>query len=291
MLRLMLNLRKNKLIIYTVFFININFLLAQDELLSILNEGNDKVYTIATFKATKVINGQSTEITGKKNLNFIIEHRFGTINSGAYELWGLDQALMRMSLDYGLTNFSSLGLARNTHQKTYEFFSKNKIFRQSNFFPFNICMYNSLFINTIRYPLIKNYPFKSRISYLYQILISRKINEFFSFQISPTLIHSNLVSNNLIPNDQFSVGFGQRIKLSKRVTLNSEYFYRFKNFIDNYKNSLSIGFDIETGGHVFQLHLTNSQGMFEKSFINETTGRWLDGDIYFGFNISRIFSL
>jgi hypothetical protein len=54
---------------------------------------------------------------------------------------------------------------------------------------------------------------------------------------------------------------------------------------------LSIGFDIETGGHVFQLHFTNSTGMTERAFITNTTGDWGNGDIHFGFNISRLFTL
>jgi len=89
-----------------------------------------------------------------------------------------------------------------------------------------------------------------------------------------------------------NIGAAARYKLSKRVSLNAEYFYVLPDqLLETFTNSLSLGFDIETGGHVFQLHLSNSTGMFERAFITETVGQWGDGDIHFGFNISRVFTL
>ena len=267
---------------------------AQDDLFSLLEVEDTPQEVTATFKGTRIINGQSVELPAKGNLQFLIEHRFGTINSGAYELWGLDQAQMRMSFDYGLTNTTAIGLARNSFQKTFEASIKSRLVRQkiNGGSPISITSYNAVFANSIRWanPERANL-FSSRLSYAHQIMIARKFNSSLSLQLTPSLIHRNLVDNKDINNDYMALGIGGRYKLTKRVSLNAEYFYQFKRLNELFENSLSIGFDIETGGHVFQLHVTNSQGMFERAFIGETTGKWSAGDLYFGFNISRVFGL
>ena len=267
---------------------------AQDDLFSLLELEDTPQEVTATFKGTRIINGQSVELPAKGNLQFLIEHRFGTINSGAYELWGLDQAQMRMSFDYGLTNNTAIGLARNSFQKTFEASIKSRLVRQkmNGGSPISISSYNAVFANSIRWanPERANL-FSSRLSYAHQIMIARKFNSSLSLQLTPSLIHRNLVDKKDINNDYVALGIGGRYKLTKRVSLNAEYFYQFKRLNELFENSLSIGFDIETGGHVFQLHVTNSQGMFERAFIGETTGKWSAGDLYFGFNISRVFGL
>lgn len=267
---------------------------AQDDLFSLLEVEDTPQEVTATFKGTRIINGQSVELPAKGNLQFLIEHRFGTINSGAYELWGLDQAQMRMSFDYGLTNNTAIGLARNSFQKTFEASIKSRLVSQkmNGGSPISITSYNAVFANSIRWanPERANL-FSSRLSYAHQIMIARKFNSSLSLQLTPSLIHRNLVDKKDINNDYVALGIGGRYKLTKRVSLNAEYFYQFKRLNELFENSLSIGFDIETGGHVFQLHVTNSQGMFERAFIGETTGKWSAGDLYFGFNISRVFGL
>jgi hypothetical protein len=132
----------------------------------------------------------------------------------------------------------------------------------------------------------------SKLYYSGQILLGRKFSESFSFQVMPTIIHYNLVEGVNDPNDVFSIGAGSRMKLSKRVSINVEYYYQLPDYkLPETTNSLSIGFDIETGGHVFQLYVTNSSGMTERSFIAETNGDFFKGDIRFGFTISRVFTI
>tara|TARA_B110000902_G_scaffold119675_1_gene140354 strand:- start:451 stop:1305 length:855 start_codon:yes stop_codon:yes gene_type:complete len=267
---------------------------AQDDLFSLLGDDTSSQEVRATFKGTRVINGQSIELPSKGDLQFVIEHRFGTINSGAYELWGLDQSQMRMSFDYGITNNIAIGVARNSFQKTYEASVKSKLLKQKsqNGSPVSITSYHAIFANSIHWatPERENL-FSSRLSYAHQVMIARKFNQSFSLQLTPTYIHRNLVELESINNDYLALGLGGRYKLTKRVSLNAEYFHQLERPNENFTNSLSLGFDIETGGHVFQLHITNSQGMFERAFIGETTGKWSEGDLYFGFNISRVFGL
>ncbi len=291
--------KANFFILAILFSVN-SYAFAQDDLLNMLEDGAEPEisYTTATFKSTRVLNGQSIERMREKQLDFRISHRFGRINSGAYELWGLDQSNVHFSLEYGLTDWLMFGVGRGTYEKTFDGFSKVSLLRQSSGarnMPVSLSLYGSMALMAVKFsdPERTNY-FSSRMSYTYQMLVARKFGPRLSMQLSPTVVHRNLVLTEMDPNDTYAIGMGGRAKLTKRLSLNAEYFYVL-NPINNYPSSqtydpLSIGIDLETGGHVFQLMFTNSLAMIEKGFITETTGRWGKGDIHFGFNISRVFS-
>jgi opacity protein-like surface antigen len=259
-------------------------------------EGNKINYTIATFKTTRLVNGHTVENTGKGVLDVKISHRFGTLNKGGYELFGLDNATMRMGLDYGITPYLMVGIGRSTFEKTYDAFFKIKLLRQSSGqrnMPITLSYIPTIALKTLRWaePSRKNY-YSSRLFYTHQLLIARKFSSNTSLQLMPTFIHRNLSALKSDPNDIWAIGIGGRQKLTKRLSLNVEYYYQLPGYkLDSTSNALSIGIDIETGGHVFQLHFTNSIGMTERSFISETAGKWGKGDILFGFNISRVFNI
>ncbi len=229
-------------------------------------------------------------------LDFRISHRFGYVNGGWYELWGLDQASMRMGFDYGLTRWLMIGVGRSTYQKQYDGFTKIKIFRQSSGaknFPLTVSAVGSVIYNSIKFddPSRINYQ-SSNFCYTGQLILGRKFGERFSLQVTPSIVHYNLVREINDPNDLYAIGIGGRIKLSKRISINAEYYYQLPDYkFTNTHNSIAIGFDIETGGHVFQINLTNSTGMTERGFITETTGDFFKGDIHIGFTISRVFTL
>ena len=259
-------------------------------------ENNKKVLDIvtSTFKSTRIVNGQSIENVGAGVLDFRISHRFGAISQGGYNLFGLDQATMRIGLDYGIIPRLTVGVGRSTFEKQYDAFLKFKILQQQTGeknIPVGISYVVSSMFKTIKEASTTYTPYLTdRLSFAQQILIASKLNDYLSIQLSPTLVHYNLVDSAKIPNDFKSLGISSRFRVSKRVNLTSEYYIRFDK-LAGYYNPLSLGVDIETGGHVFQLHVSNSKGMTERTFINETTGSWLDGDLCFGFNIVRAFSV
>lgn len=267
-----------------------------DDLLSLLGEDEQINYVTASFKTDRVINLQSLENTAPGVLDVKISHRFGFINQGAYQLFGLDNATIRIGADLGLTDHLMIGFGRSSFEKTFDGYAKLKLLRQSTGkrnTPFSILAFGSAALKSIHFkdPERENY-FSSRMFYTGQLIIGRKFSDSFSFQVSPTLVHRNLVATTDEKNDVFAIGFAARQKLTRRLSLNAEYIYVLPNqILDTYYNSLSIGFDIETGGHVFQLHFTNSTSMIDKGFIAETSGNWMDGGIHFGFNISRVFTL
>jgi hypothetical protein len=252
-------------------------------------------YITATFKSTRLINGHSVENVGKHVLDVRISHRFGTLNNGAYNLFGLDNANMKMGFDYGLSNRLTVGVGRCSFQKTYDAFFKYKILRQSKGYrnmPVTLSYVPTIAVKTLKWGDTTKFYFSNRLYFTHQLIIGRKFSESTSLQLVPTFIHRNLAILASDPNDIWAIGIGGRQKLSKRVSFNAEYYYQ----IPGHKaygstNSLSFGFDIETGGHVFQLHFTNSTDMTDKGFISETTGKWGRGDILFGFNLSRVFNV
>lgn len=271
-------------------------LIGQDDLLALLGEEVTTTYATASFKTNRVINLHSLENTAKGVLDIKISHRFGFINGGLSELFGLDAATIRIGADYGISDQLTMGFGRSSYEKTYDGFLKYKFLRQSKGkknMPITAAILTTMSIKTtpFRDPDRENY-FSSRLYYTYQLIIGRKFNRSFSLQIVPTIVHRNLVRTISESHDVFAIAAATRIKLSKRTAINAEYSYVLPNQLaDGYRNSLSIGFDIETGGHVFQLHFTNSTSMIEKGFVTETVGDWLKGDIHFGFNVSRVFSL
>jgi hypothetical protein len=271
---------------------------AQDDLMSQLAEEEPPTtdFARASFKTTRVINSQSIENVAQGVLDMKISHRFGFINGGAYELFGLDEATIRIGLDYGITDRLMFGWGRSSFEKTYDLFAKYKILRQSSGqvnMPITLSWYASTALTTMKFTdtTRENY-FSSRMYYTHQLLIGRKFSEGFTLQLMPTFVHRNLAKNENEKNDVYALGMAARQKLTKRLAINVEYIYLLPDQVsDKYKNSFSIGFDIETGGHVFQLHFTNSTSMIERGYVTETIGDWLNGDVHFGFNVSRVFTI
>lgn len=279
-----------------LFFSNSVLLNAQSDLYDLLDEEEPmKTYAEGTFRSVRLINGYTSETAGKNDLVFSISHRFGSVKGGGYEFFGLDASSIRIGFEYGLSDRLSLGIGRSSYQKLFDGFIKVKIVKQaSGGFPFSITLLEGMAIKSEKYvnPEL-DYPFSARLSYTHELFIARKFNEKFSAQLVPVLIHRNMVASdenqNLVP----ALGFGGNYSVNHWLSLSAEYYYLFPgNTADLFDNSFSLGVDLESGGgHVFQIHLSNSQGMTEKQFIPETTGRWLDGDIRIGFNIIRVFNL
>ncbi len=249
-------------------------------------------FVTAAFKGLKVVNFESTKLVAKKEFTFIVSHRFGSIENGFDSFFGLDDAVTRLNFVYGISDGLNIGLSRSSFQKIYEVSAKYRLLRQQdNGFPFTVVGFNSILVNTaLEEANLPKLEFKHRLGYTAQLLISRKVNSNFSFEFAPTFFHDNYVQQNNQDNSQFALGLGARHKLTKRWSINADYGWHLNRAENSpFKNPLSIGFDLETGGHVFQLHFSNAQAMNTNGFLGQATGDWSDGNIYFGFNLSRVF--
>ncbi len=288
--------RKTSLIIALV--LSSFFTKAQDDLLSLLDTETKPQIERATnaYKSTRVIMSQSLDHVGAGVLDFRIMHRFGMFSEGRYDAWGFDHASMRIGFDYGLTNRLMIGIGRSTYKKEADAFAKYRLLWQTKGakkIPVTVEYLAGMSIVGTKFPdpARENY-FSSRIGYYHQLIIGHKFNDRFTLQAGPIIIHQNLVDSVNDKNDLIAAEIGGRFKFTKRLALNFDYYYFMNGDLGSTATRpLSIGLDIETGGHVFQLHITNTSGMTERSIVTETTGQWKKGNIEFGFNLSRVFTL
>ena len=277
----------------TLFLLFTVLLFSQEDLLSEIDTATEKpLYASAVFKGLKVINFESTKLVAKGGFNFIVSHRFGTVKNGFQNLFGLDEAVTHLNFVYGLSEHINISASRSSNQKIYEVATKFRLVnQQAGKMPFTVVGYTSVLANTaLDSDNLPKLEFKHRLSYVAQLLVSRKMNNNLSLILSPTFFHDNYLTDDFQENSQYGIGFGGRYKLGKRWSLNMEYgvhLNRSENSL--YKNPFSIGVDLETGGHVFQLLFTNSQSMNTNGVFGTSTGEWGESDVYFGFNLARSF--
>ena len=266
-------------------------LTAQDDMLELIDDSTvSSVPVQATFKATRIVNSQSIELTRPKILEFMILHRFGSMTNGFYDLFGMDEAAIRFDLKYGINDRISLGAGRSSLNKTYDIFTKLKILKQTSggsSFPFSLALFSKIEISTID----QNLPMNDQLTFDIQVLAARKFNPSISGQVMPTFIHRNLVQTAEEFHDLLSFGIGGRVKVTRRVSINADTFFPLGERDETFKQSWGLGCDIETGGHVFQLMITNVQGSFESEYIENATGTFDELNLFLGFNITRVFSL
>lgn len=271
----------------------VQFSYAQDDLLDELDDTVvvDKTVS-ATFEGLKIINIESTKTAGKGDFYFLIAHRFGTIKNGLDDLFGLDAATIKFSFFYGLSDRFQLGVARSEFRKTYDFNAKYKIAKQvGDGFPVTITSFSSIGINTLLdkddFPNLK---FENRLTYLSELLISRRFNDHLSLQVAPIFIHENTVVNDNQDNSQFALALAGSYQISESISLTAEFVPHFNRASNTgFKDALSIGIDWEVGGHIFQLMFTNSQQLNDSHYVTNASGDWSDGDVFFGFNLYRVF--
>ncbi|NLR93671.1 DUF5777 family beta-barrel protein [Flammeovirga agarivorans] len=280
-----------QILLLTFLFLS-TITIAQDDLLNDLEEEVEiEKFELPAFKATKIINGQSTKLAKKKDFHLIIAHRFGSIKDGISTFFGLDNANTYLGLLYGITDKLNVSIGRESYRKTVTGAVKYKFVEQSEKMPLHIVGYVAMYANTQlsdqTFPDLTNVD---RLSYLYQLMFSRRFNENLSLELSPKFIRQNLKYSDYDVYNYMILGIGGRYKVSKRVAITAEYDYNFSRPSENpYQNPLSVGVDLETGGHVFQLLFSNGQSTLEPSYLTYASGDWSDGEIYFGFNIVRVF--
>ncbi|MBS1949570.1 MAG: hypothetical protein OJF59_002759 [Cytophagales bacterium] len=286
--------------IVTLFLVIISFAVsAQDDLMKELELSQKKETEIVTqtFKGSRLVNGQTMETRGKGELEFIFAHRFGDISTGSYNLYGLDQAFVRIGLEYGISNRLNVGIGRNSVDKTVDSYLRYKLLAQSsgaNNTPVTVTAYVNAGIRLSPRQQDVTYTItpQDRMSYVYQLLIARKFSSAISLQLMPTFVHKNMVDATIENNDTFVLGAGGRMKITKSAAIIGEYYQRINVHANNpYHNVIGLGIEIETGGHVFQIVLTNTNGLTERAFLTETTGKFFNGNMNLGFNVTRNFQL
>lgn len=276
---------------FKILFFLLPFLsFAQNDLLSEIDTTLGTQTVTSAFKALKIVNLESTKVAAKGDLYFIVAHRFGSVKDGFEGFYGLDNANTQIKFLYGLTEWLTISGARN--ELAYDFSVKYRLKEQvEGGFPFAIVGFSSLAINNaLKESLYPKMKFENRLIYVTQLLISRKLSDRLSLELAPTFFHENFVVDDLQANSQYAIGIGGRYKITNRWSINADYAAHLNRASGSiYKNPLSIGVDLETGGHVFQMHFTSSQGIHEAGYLGQSTGDWTTGNVFFGFNLARVF--
>jgi Membrane bound beta barrel domain (DUF5777) len=312
---------KKLIVLATTVVVGLN-VFAQDDMLSMLDNGNDKKTherVLTTFKEAKIINAQTTETVRAGTWAFNITHRFGNIgvasNGGVHTLYGLDNVSdIRLGFDFGITKDLTVGFGRSKAAELLDGYVKYRILTQTtdNHVPFSLALYadmsyNPQSVSTFYSGVMPgDSTFKQndlhRITYVAQLVLARRFGSRFSIELLPTYCHRNFVIGTINAdndasetNDLLSLGGGFRFKFTKRIAFICDYFYTFSKYRTNntanpYYMPLAVGFEIETGGHVFHMTFTNATGIVENNFIPNTTDSWAKGGYKFGFNISRVFN-
>ncbi len=285
------------------------FVSAQDDLLNELkaeiSTSTESNKISSTFKGIRLINANTIETTKKKTLEFRITHRFGNMEigepAGGHTLYGLDNASnIRFSFDYGLTDKISIGVGRSKTLENIDWNLKYRFLEQKKGgLPISVAYFANAVVSAVAE--VADDKFVNRLSYTHQLIIASKINNAISLELLPTYVHRNFVDKTVEhpkngstdENDIFALGFGGRFKITKRTAFVVDYFLPFSKFRERYNNfyeTLGVGFEFETGGHVFHVNVTNSAGIIENDFIPYTNSSWEKGEYKLGFNISRVFN-
>jgi len=252
-----------------------------------------------TFRTFRVVHGHSVETLWKNNLMFVISHRFGgTISEGIHELFGLDgTANVRLGLGYGITDNLTVGFGRSRTHKVYDGYLKYRLLRQKpGGMPITLTLMGSAAVRTLDYSsqIEESLEFRHKLSYLTQILIASKILPWWSVQLAPALVHRNFTEEQGEPNTTFALSAGTRVRFTDLFSLLVEYTHPFiEDFkTDNPRQDIfSLGFDLTTPRHTFQLQLSNTTGLIGQEYMTNTLGNFFDGDIHIGFNITYKFPL
>lgn len=244
-----------------------------------------------TFSTSRIGLTQSVMTTPKDEFHIVVQHRFNEISSDINNFFGLDYASTRLGFDYGILNWLSTGIGRSMSVKTYDLALKAVMLKQNESgFPLSLSWYVSFLENTSQNSNLTGHDsFGSRLSFVNQLFIARN-QGILSFQVSLLWLHSNYEFRIDGPLDLFAVDIDGRIRLSEKIGLIAEYIPLLTNEDFAKTNPFTIGLDINTGGHQFQLIFSNSQGTNEREITTNTVGSWSKCHIYFGFNLTRVFN-
>ncbi|MCC6373172.1 MAG: hypothetical protein IT236_19365 [Bacteroidia bacterium] len=269
-----------------------------DDLLKLVDEKPKKEFSSATFKTTRLINFHTVEVVGRRALDFRISHRFGDFNSGPFNAWGIDGgANIRLALEYSHDGRLMFGIGRTSARKIADGFVKYRLLRQTinGSMPISLTLFSSMYHTFERAQINGMNKYQrvyDRLSYCNQIMVARKFNSHLSLQLLGAMVHYNLVDDISEGNNCYLAGVVARYKITTRQAITVEYARRLNSYSKkNYYDSFGIGYDLETGGHVFQIHLTNSFGLTENQYFMYTASSWQNWGIRLGFNISRVFGI
>ena len=294
---MVLNIYKRKFIFQlavSILFINNSF--SQENSLSLDDMPTERVLVKEAFNGPNVILNQSTNMLQAKRLDLVFGHRFGKLNEGAFNAFGLDQAFIRIGFEYGIKDWLTVGLGRTSLGKNYDLYIKHRPLIQTKGGDKNVPVSVIVFLSSAfssnelrrQNQIYQGDQFINQLVYTFQSSVSRQFSTRFSAQVTGSFVHRNSVPSPEYDNNLYGIGGGFRLKLNERIHFLAEYNYLVNND-DGMYDPVAIGIDIVAGGHVFNVHFTNSVGILEKDFLTNTMEDM--SGVRLGFTIRRSFML
>ncbi|MFY0698653.1 MAG: hypothetical protein JXR11_12420 [Balneola sp.] len=252
---------------------------------------------VAETFLTKNIAGLGTvQLLGKGDLNSMIQHNFGDVRGGIDTFFGVDEgANVRIAFGYGLTDDLNIGIGRTSREDNIDFSIDYRIFHQTKLdgVPVSVVLKGNTGIRTQKESF--GLTFQERLNYLGSVMIARKFSDNFSFQVSPMVSHFNTVvktkANSELYNTVYGLGFAGRFKINERKSISFEYLPVIGDKITDTKNHAALVYELETGGHVFQMFFMSGRWFTEQHLLTRTETNFFEPNFRFGFNVNRVFGL
>jgi len=253
------------------------------------------------FESGMLIDAQSAYIPDAKTLEFVLEHRFGTVGNGIDDLFGLyAPSNIRLGLNYSLTNDLMVGFGATKTRSLTDFRLKWNILNQTrtNSVPVTISLYGNFAIDGRDADIFgNNYKFMNRYSYFAQVIFAKKFDDWVSLQFSPSYTHINRVEPGL-EHDRFALSFSGRFKFSTQssIIFNYDIPLHITKFQENKSpdfkpnTNFSIGWEIATGTHVFQIFIAAADNLSPQYNIMTNDHSFATNTMVIGFNITRLWA-
>ncbi len=252
---------------------------------------------VEVFLTMSLISMATTSNLQKNNMNSTIMHNFGLVSSGVEEFWGLDQgAAVRLGFDYGITDRLSVGIGRTSREDNVDLRFKYTLIQQmkSDKIPVEVSIKGDIGINTQEERRF-DFSNKDRLNMFGSIAVARKFSDKLSLQFTPMVSHFNTVvietEDQNPKHTHFGAGFGGEYRVSMKHSFSFEYFGLIGDKTEGLKNPMAISWQIDTGGHVFQMFFMNGNWFTEQHLLARTTDDFFARDFRLGFNVNRVFGL
>lgn len=249
------------------------------------------------FLTMSLITMSTTSNLGKKNMNSTIMHNFGLVSGGVKDFWGLDNgAAVRLGIDYGITDKLSVGIGRTSREDNVDLRFKYTVINQmrSGRIPVEIALKGDLGISTQKEPRF-DYTFEERLNMFGSVSVARKFNDSFSFMVAPMISHFNTVvietEDQKVEPTHLANGFGGELRINERHSFSFEYYLVFGDRTPGTVNPAALSWQVDTGGHVFQMFIMSGTWFKEQHLIARTTTDFFAPDFRIGFNVNRVFGL
>ncbi len=281
---------------FVLFLLTLSCVQAQDEDTkddTKKEEQSDKKPAKPAFESAQLMDLQSVLVPTAKTFEFNIQHRFGTVENGISDVYGMyGTANIRLGFSYTPMKNLSVGFGYTKFKHQLDLNLKYSILRQRKDWsiPVSVTYFGNTAMDTRENDNIEKDV--HRLSFYHELSIATRLNSKISLQVTPSFTHYNAV-DSLYKNDMIAVAIAGRYKFSPQGSIMISYVQQLTNHSDpnfTLRPGFTIGYEVATSGHAFQIFFTNFQGILPQENISYNTYDFFKGEFLIGFNITRLWN-